>query len=321
MSKCPFSVFHSHKNRLEEEKPSIIEDYEKNPFLRIRRLHPTQGARIVRANSKLQGPDGQCETLEWPRKDALTKCGPYVHANKMGWWIFPGVDLDFTYHGDNNWDVQEYTKFDMQKEQELLNSFPPYEYKGEDGKTKIHQFTPRAHVNAGLADHNIIQIWTGCMFRTPPGWCLLIRSPINAGESYNRPFHIQEGIIESDWMDYDIWMNLVVNRTHERVSIRQNMWPPIAQIIPIRREAYEEKWDIDDRVLSSEDPECASWQDYNWKKWDQTGQKESKTYFKERSVQKPGHDVPKVLKVREKYREQRNNPQTEKVNRGKTNDS
>tara|TARA_B100001094_G_scaffold298823_1_gene323008 strand:- start:1064 stop:2011 length:948 start_codon:yes stop_codon:yes gene_type:complete len=312
MSKCPFSVFHSNKNRLEEEKPSVIEDYTDDPYLRIRRIHPTQGSRIVKANSKLKGPDGQCETLEWPRKDALSRCGPYVHANQMGWWIFPGVDIDMTYHGDGAWDVNEYTKYDTEAEQKLYDDLPKYEYKTEDGKTGVFRSSPRAHVNAGLADKNIIQIWTGCIFRTPPGWCLLIRSPINACESYNRPYHIQEGVIESDWMDYDIWINVVVNRTHEKITLRQDMWPPIAQIIPVRREAYEANWAVDDRVISADDPEWASWQDYNFKKWERENEKDSKTYFKERSIQKPNKDVSKVLKIRDKYREERNNHRTKK---------
>ena len=320
MSKCPFSIFHSNKNRLEEEKPSIIEDYTDNPFLRIRRLHPNQGARIVKANAKLKGPDGQCETNEWPRKDALSKCGPYVHANQMGWWIFPGVDLDATYHGDGNWSLQEYTEFDKNAENEFLNSLPPYEYKTESGEIKTMRHEGRMHVNAGMADKNIIQIWTGCSFRTPPGWVLLIRSPINAEESYNRPYHIQEGVIESDWMDYDIWTNVVVNRVHETFSIRQDMWPPLAQIIPIRREAYEANWDVDDRVISGDDPEWANWQDYNFKKWQQENEKESKTYFRERAKQKPSHDIPKVLKVRDKYRKERDEHQVRKTEK-KSNDS
>ena len=49
----------------------------------------------------------------------------------MGWWIFPGVDFDATYHGDGNWSVHEYTKFDKNAENEFLNSLPPYEYKTE----------------------------------------------------------------------------------------------------------------------------------------------------------------------------------------------
>jgi len=307
MSKCPFAMFHSNKNRLEEDKPSLIEDYDGSPFLRIRRIHPTQGAKIFPANRHLRGPNGECETEGWPRADAVKRCGPYVHANSMGWWIFPGVDMDVTYHGDNNWEVHEYTTFDAEAEKDFYKTLPSYEYKTVDGEVKTFEHQNRGHVNAGLADKNILQIWTGMIFRTPPGWGLLIRSPINAEESYDRPYHIQEGVIESDWMDYDIWTNLVFTRVHEKVQIRRDMWPPLAQIIPVRRESYEEKWAVDDRLMSADDPEWASWQDYNYKKWQRQNEKDGKTYYKERAIQKPQSDPAKVLKIREKYRNERNN--------------
>jgi len=310
--KCPFSVFTSKKNRIEEDKPSVIEDYEDDLFLRVRRLNATDSATLYPANARLKGPNGQCETTDWPRKDAVSKCGPYVHANQMGWWLFPANDLDVTYRGDNNWEIYEYKKFDDKDEEDLSSSLPPYIYEDENGEKKMMRHGARGKVNAGMADHHIIQIWTGLIFRTPPGWVLLIRSPINAEEGYNRPYHIQEGIIESDWMDYDIWTNVTFDRTNERVEIRRDMWPPLAQIIPIRREAYEANWEVDNKVMDKDDPEWASWQDYNFKKWKREDEKQSKTYFRERAIQKPipeSAGIPKILKVRDKYRKERDTMQ------------
>ena len=88
-------------------------------------------------------------------------------------------------------------------------------------------------------------------------------------------------------MDYDLWTNILVERQNEKIEFRRNMWPPLAQIVPIRRESYMDTWDVDDRLMQAEDPEWASWQDYNFKKWRQQGKKEPKTYYKERAIQKP----------------------------------
>ena len=312
MAKCPFSLFHSKKNRVEEVKPSIIQDHTESPFLRVRRLHPTQGIKIVPANSRLIGLDGQNETEKYPRSDAVRRCGPYVHANSLGWWVFPATDLDATYHGDGEWTIHEYNKYDEQQQEEYLSKLPPYEYKTEDGETHDFVMTGRSHVDAGLADKNILQIWTGVILRTPPGWGLLIRSPVNAEEDYDRPWSIQEGVIESDWMDYDIWTNLVFKRTNELVEIRQRMWPPLAQIVPVRREAYDGKWDIDDQLITADDPEWASWQDYNFKKWERMNEKDGKTYYKERAIQKPQPDSPRIESLREKYVSSRNEHQIRK---------
>ena len=312
MAKCPFSLFHSKKNRVEEVKPSIIQDHTESPFLRVRRLHPTQGIKIVPANSRLIGLDGQNETEKYPRSDAVRRCGPYVHANSLGWWIFPATDLDATYHGDGKWTIHEYNKYDEQQQEEYLSKLPPYEYKTEDGETHDFVMTSRSYVDGGNADKNILQIWTGVILRTPPGWGLLIRSPVNAEEDYDRPWSIQEGVIESDWMDYDIWTNLVFKRTNELVEIRQRMWPPLAQIVPVRREAYDGKWDIDDQLITADDPEWASWQDYNFKKWERMNEKDGKTYYKERAIQKPQPDSPRIESLREKYVSSRNEHQIRK---------
>ena len=84
------------------------------------------------------------------------------------------------------------------------------------------------------------------------------------------------------------------------------MWPPLAQLVPVRREAYMEKWVIDDQLMSAEDPEWSSWQDYNFKKWRQQGKKESKTYYRERALQKPISALKtvgnKLKNLRDKFR-------------------
>ncbi len=306
MSKCPFSIFHNKQNRPFEDKPSVIEDYDDNLFLRVRRLYPGMGARIVKANSRLKGPDGQCETSRWPLSDAVGKCGPYVHANSLGWWVFPALDFDAEYLGNNKWNIVAHTMYDNEVETDFYRTLTAYDYEDENGEMKIFEHGPRAKLTAGTpnaAEENMIQLWTGAIFRTPPGWCLHVRNPVNVTQDYNRPFTIQEGIIESDWMDYDIWTNILVERKNEKIEFRRNMWPPLAQIVPVRREAYTENWSVDDRLIESNDPEWASWQDYNFKKWRREGKKQTKTYYKERAIQKPISAIKAVGKKLKQLRE------------------
>ena len=99
-----------------------------------------------------------------------------------------------------------------------------------------------------MCEMNIVSIWTGCVFKTPPGWCLQIRSPINI--NLDQPFRIQEGILETDWMQYDIWMNLKFFRYNEWATLRRDQRYPLAQLVPVRRESYDEKWALQDNALT-----------------------------------------------------------------------
>jgi hypothetical protein len=139
-----------------------------------------------------------------------------------------------------------------------------------------------------------VQIWTGCIFQTAPGWSLHLRSPINLPPG---PAHVMEAMIEADWLQYDIWLNLAFDRRDEVLSLRREGWPPIAQLVPVRRESYEAQWRLESEVVNRNSPEAEAVVDYfveyNRRKFAGDGKdprshehptltKDSATYFKER---------------------------------------
>lgn len=254
--KCPFK-FPSKK----------LEPIEGDHTLRIYRLHPS-GAIFEKANNKLSGDANE---------GAVKYCGPYIHANQSGWWVNPPFDMDISYNGDGT-----YTEKLLDDFENLENYVIRSNLRKED---KFRDVT-RSLLGKGLAAPDVYQIWTGCVFRTPPGWCLHIRSPINFTESHKRPFWIQEGILETDWMAYDIWLNVEFIRPGELVKFRRNMWPPLAQIVPVRRESYHAKWEKSDEIMDSSKPEHKDvwdfWQEYNFRKWKLMGEKDTRTYHKTR---------------------------------------
>ena len=109
----------------------------------------------------------------------------------------------------------------------------------------INKFCPsdtgRSKFTWGAVEAGVVQFWTGCIFQTPPGWNLLIRSPANFP---TKAYRIMEGVLETDWMQYDIWMNLVFEKPNEWVHFRANQTDPIAQLVPQRREGTEVNWEI-----------------------------------------------------------------------------
>jgi Family of unknown function (DUF6065) len=260
-------------------------------YLEIWRLHPN-GASIVPADKRLLGeaPPG---ALKW--------CGPFTYANRAGWWVYPPLDIDIIYRppdeGGPYHEKYDYER-DCRSENMMHGSFDyhvveDYEH-GEEAVIKQmlrphHKFMdPQRQLYAfGDVEMNVASIWTGCVFKTPPGWCLHIRSPINIG--LDTPFRVQEGILETDWMQYDIWMNLKFTRYNEWVSLRRTQHLPLAQLVPVQRESYDGKWELKDNLFTVDGPlkEEAEmvfdrWNDYNYQKWMRDGRKDPATHHKER---------------------------------------
>jgi len=254
--KCPFNF--------PKKKP---EEINSECWLKVFRLHPS-GVGIEKANNKLNGDANE---------GAVKYCGPYIHANQAGWWLTSPVDVDITYRGNGKYDEKFYSEYEPLEKFVIKSSLRPNDKFRDEGRTLIGK---------GNAAPEVYQIWTGCIFRTPPGWGLHVRTPINFTEVHRRPFWIQEGMLETDWMAYDIWINLEFHTVNQTVSLRRNMWPPLAQIIPVRRESYQSKWSMTDEILDSSREDHKDvwdfWQEYNWRKWKAMGEKDTRTYHKTR---------------------------------------
>ena len=73
----------------------------------------------------------------------------------------------------------------------------------------------------------------------------------------------QEGILETDWMVYDIWMNVAVLEKDREITISKDK--PLATLIPFRRDAYEETWGLEENEITKN--VYKRWADYNYSKW------------------------------------------------------
>lgn len=261
-------------------------------LLEVWRLHP-HGVRIVPADPHLLG-EAPPAAVRW--------CGPFTYANKAGWWLYPPLDIDIVYKPVDEQQTYD-SRYDTDVDLRAANRMPGYfdyhvvtDYEHEEHAVIDDLLEPRHQYRTnerelyafGHVEMNVVSIWTGCIFRTPPGWSLQIRSPINL--DLDQPFRIQEGMLETDWLQYDIWLNLKFFRYHERAILRRNQKYPMAQLVPVRRDSYSEKWRLQDTVLNCDGPSRAeavkvfdAWNDYNYKKWLKNhGQKDPATHNKER---------------------------------------
>lgn len=245
--------------------------------LKVWQLHPQA--------CNVEAADKNCKNLA--NKAAVQWCGPYVNANQAGFWVYSPIEMDFVYDGEKFQilGMEEYTPADYEIVRSLVrpednSQFDKWIFPG-NGRTKT---------TFSLIENNVIQLWTGLIFQTPPGWCLQIRSPINFPYT---GFNVVEAILETDWLQYDIWMNLAATQPGAKISIRKDM--PIAHLLPVRRESFKGEWTIDRQPINRDTKEADDvftyWLRYNKQKFEFGGRqaltetltKDSTTYFKEKN--------------------------------------
>jgi hypothetical protein len=59
-----------------------------------------------------------------------------------------------------------------------------------------------------------------------------------------------EALIETDWLQYDIWLNLVFTEKLKPVTLRKTDLIPIAQLVPIHRQSFTSDWNLSTEMLN-----------------------------------------------------------------------
>ncbi|MBN8875476.1 MAG: hypothetical protein J0H67_21775 [Rhodospirillales bacterium] len=163
---------------------------------------------------------------------AVRHCEPVTSASAFGWYVFPpidfsivfdGADFLWTYENAGSWfplRTAQYPGFSSE-----FDALAPPESKG---------FAPP--FLAVTEDPGILQIWTGLIVSTAPGWSVLLRAPANVPRS---PGYEQlEGIIETDRWFGPLFTNIRVNRPDIPINFVPHR--PFLQVQPLRREYYDE---------------------------------------------------------------------------------
>jgi hypothetical protein len=119
--------------------------------------------------------------------------------------------------------------------------------------------------------HGVLTFHVMCLFRTEPGWDLIVQGPINRPKDGIAPL---TGIVETDWAPYSFTMNWMFTRP--LMPVRFEKGEPFCHFFPVKRgelESYTPRL----RNLSDE-PELARRQ----RAW-----KESRKHFID-DLQRPG---------------------------------
>ena len=186
---------------------------------------------------------------------AFRYCEPVTTASAFGWYVFPpigisllwdGEKIAWTYDGADAWhplDRAQFPGFSGQFDQ----AAPDH----------IQGYSPP--FLAALPEPGVVQVWSGLLARTRPGWSLLVRAPANLPRQGN--YELFEGIVETDRWFGPLFTNIRLTRTDVAINLAADF--PLFQVQPLPRSVY-----ADDQLndfgctagvasLSSED-----WDDY-----------------------------------------------------------
>lgn len=166
---------------------------------------------------------------------ALRYCEAITSASAFGWYVFlpvtfkvvwDGHDMLWTYDGADEWlpltrEAVQYpgfsARFDEAAPAGIRGFSPPF-------------LTPSVQPGG-------LQIWTGCIAKTAPGWSLLIRGVANLPKSLS--YQTLEGIIETDDWFGPLFDNVRILKTDMPIEFRSDI--PFLQVQPVRKDYYADK--------------------------------------------------------------------------------
>ena len=164
---------------------------------------------------------------------AFRYCEAATSAAAFGYYLFPpigfsvqwdGHDIMWTFEGAGEWlPLSKSAQFPGFRDR--FDSLAPDEIKA---------FSPP--FLSALQEPGLLQVWTGLVVRTAPGWSLLVRSPANLPRAGG--WDAFEGIVETDRWFGPLVTNLRLTKTNVPIDFKPDY--PLLQVQPIPRHVYED---------------------------------------------------------------------------------
>ena len=110
-----------------------------------------------------------------------------------------------------------------------------------------------------LPEPGILQIWSGLIAKTKPGWSLLVRGLANLPRSVG--YDVFEGVVEADDWFGPLFINIRLTQTGASIEFDPDR--PLFQVQPVLREAYSDATLNDVAVSSLETMNATDWAAYH----------------------------------------------------------
>lgn len=141
---------------------------------------------------------------EWMNNEYIKyiyNCQPVVASNQIGWFILQSHEIEVEWNGGP---------------------------RPEDLKIFKNNQDPYSDTTASHFGSGILSIAFPLLFKTSPGWGLLVGGPSNLFIDGIYPL---EGLVETNWSPYPFTMNYKITRRNHRIKIPK--YHPICRILPI----------------------------------------------------------------------------------------
>jgi hypothetical protein len=165
-------------------------------------------------------------------------CDALTSATGYGYWVFPPMDIRLVWDGEQifwSYGTDE-TWLPLSGTDSGAVQFPDFaaEFDAMAPET-LRGYSPP--FLTALPELGGVQMWTGLLAKTRPGWSLSVRSPVNLP---GIPGLVNwEGIIETDLWFGPLFTNFRITKTATPVFIRAQA--PIIQVQPVPQLAYREE--------------------------------------------------------------------------------
>lgn len=184
---------------------------------------------------------------------AFRFCEAVTAASSFGWYVFPPIAFQLLWDGqDIHWTSDALDDWQLLRSAHLPDMAASFD---AAAPTAITGHAPP--FLTALPEPGVVQVWTGLLARTTPGWSLHVRAPANL--PLPGGYVAYEGIVETDRWFGPLFTNLRLTRTHAPIAFDPDL--PLLQVQPLPRLALAETTQNATTLTDTLSP--ADWDDYD----------------------------------------------------------
>jgi hypothetical protein len=183
-------------------------------------------------------------------------CEALTTATGYGFWIFPPIDLRLLFDGEQVWWSygDDETWLPLSATASKAVQFPGFSA-AFDSIAPEHLAGCSPPFISAMPETGGVQIWTGLLAKTAPGWSLAVRPPINLPVIPG--LATWEGVIETDIWFGPLFSNFQITKTDMPVYLRADV--PFLQVQPLPQIAYSDETHASCLMGHSEDLTETDW--------------------------------------------------------------
>jgi len=179
---------------------------------------------------------------------AYRYCEAAASASGYGWYFYPPLNFTLAWTGKDTIWTYEGAEASYPVRSVQYPGFRDF-FENEAPATARALAPPLLTLSR---EPGVVQIWSGYVARTAPGWALLSRGPVNI--PVNQGCDYFEGIVESDTWFGPLFTNVRLT-TNAPVEFHKNR--PLFQVQPLLRQCYK---NVSAEVLEIGELGTADWQ-------------------------------------------------------------